>query len=308
MFRPTNSSESNLFTIRVALGFGSTLDVFNTGANAIANNAILASNSSGNPTTVDHLASPTSNNLPSGFYIQYSTTGPAFRVYYGKSFTSQPCINVVPTSNNSSTFLAIPYIVKSSLLFCDILFNNTTTSVPPSANGTTGLLGFDLVITGAIKIGATTGNSNKGWALSDSTNADPTSVYSYMDVNLGSGFTATDSVVVSKNLKLIGSDNTIKTYSTSTSSLDYTQTVWIINTAVNLTTLTPQKGMVLIITAGSPIGTSPTVVLAASKSFGYAVSGNTTLTFSTAGATVTLYGIDTTRFVIVSQTSGVTLS
>ena len=307
MFRPTNSSESNLFTIRVALGYGSTLGVFNTGANAIANNAILASNSSGNPTTVDHLASPTSNNLPSGCYIQYSTTGPAFRVYYGKSFTSQPCINVVPTSNNSSTFLAIPYIVKSSLLYCDILFNNATTSVSPSANGTTGLLGFDLVITGPIKIGATTGNSNKGWALSDSTSADPTSVYSYMDVNLGSGFTATDSVIVSKNLKLLGSDNTIKTYSSSTSSLDYTQTVWTIGTGVALTTLTPQKGMILIIIA-SDVTSNPTVVLAASKSFGYAGSGNTTLTFSTAGATVTLYGIDTTRFVIVSQTSGVTLS
>ena len=307
MFRPTNSSESNLFTIRVALGFGSTLGVFNTGANAIANNAILASNSSGNPTTVDHLASPTSNNLPSGCYIQYSTTGPAFRVYYGKSFTSQPCINVVPTSNNSSTFLAIPYIVKSSLLYCDILFNNATTSVSPSANGTTGLLGFDLVITGPIKIGATTGNSNKGWALSDSTSADPTSVYSYMDVNLGSGFTATDSVIVSKNLKLLGSDNTIKTYSSSTASLDYTQTVWTIGTGVALTTLTPQKGMILIIIA-SDVTSNPTVVLAASKSFGYAGSGNTTLTFSTAGATVTLYGIDTTRFVIVSQTSGVTLS
>ena len=65
MFRPTNSSESNLFTIRVALGYGSTLGVFNTGTNVIANNAILASNSSGNATTVDHLASPTSNNLPS---------------------------------------------------------------------------------------------------------------------------------------------------------------------------------------------------------------------------------------------------
>lgn len=306
MFRPTNSSESNLFTIRAALGYGSSLGVFNTGANAIANNAILASNSSGNPTTVDHLASPTSNNLPSGFYIQYSTTGPTFRVYYGKSFTSQPCINIVPTSNNSASFLAIPYIVKSSLLYCDVLFNNTTTSVSPSANGTTGLLGFDLVITGPIKIGATTGNSNKGWALSDSTNADPTSVYSYMDINLGSGFTATDSVVVSKNLKLLGSDNTIKTYSTSTSSLDYTQTVWIINTAVALTTLTPQKGMVLIITAGSPLGTPATVVTDASKLIGYATG--TTLTFSTPGATVTLYGIDTERFIIVSQTSGVALS
>jgi hypothetical protein len=30
-----------------------------------------------------------------------------------------------------------------------------------------------------------------------------------MDVNLGSGFTASNSVVISKNLKLLGSNNTI---------------------------------------------------------------------------------------------------
>jgi len=303
MFRPTNSSESNLFTIRVALGFGSTLGAFNT----VANGAVIASNNASATVTADYLSSPTANNLPSGFYIVYNTTNNVFTITYGKQFTSQPCINVIPTCNVGTTSILIPYIVKTSLTSVQVIFNNASgTSVSPSTNGTTGLLGFDLVITGPIKIGATTGNSNKGWALSDSTNADPTSVYSYMDVNLGSGFTATDSVVVSKNLKLLGSDNTIKTYSASTSTLDYTQTVWIINTAVNLTTLTPQKGMVLIITAGSPIGTPPTVVTNSGKLIGYATG--TTLTFSTAGATVTLYGIDTTRFIIVSQTSGVALT
>ena len=305
MFRPTNSSESNLFTIRVALGFGSTLGVFNTNSNAIANLAILASNTVASPTTVDHLASPTSNNLPSGFFIQYITATSAFRITYGKNFTAQPCINVNSCSSASATIKMYPYIVKSSLTSCDVYFNDGTALVPPSVNGTSGLLGLDIVITGPIKIGATTGNSNKGWALSDSTNADPTSVYSYMDVNLGSGFTATDSVVVSKNLKLLGSDNTVKTYSASTATLDYTQTVWIVATGTALTTLTPQKGMVLIINA-STVTANPTVVTASGKFIGYSTS--TTLTFSTAGASVILYGVDTTRFIIVSQTTGVALT
>ena len=305
MFRPTNSSESNLFTIRVALGYGSVLGVFNTAANGIANTAILASNSSGNATTVDHLASPTSNNLPSGFYIQYiSAATTAFRVTYGKTFTSQPCINVTPCTSASASIKIYPYIVKSSLTSCDIYFNDATNYVSPSSNGTSGLLGLEIVISGPIKIGATTGNSNKGWALSDSTNADPTSVYSYMDVNLGSSFTATDSVVVSKNLKLLGSDNTVKTYSASTGTLDYTQTVWIIGSGVALSTLTPQKGMVLIINA-SAVTSQPTVATASGKFIGYASS--TTLTFTAISGTVILYGVDTTRFIILSSTN-VTLS
>ena len=305
MFRPTNSSESNLFTIRVALGFGSTLGVFNTGANAIANLAILASNATASPTTFDHLASPTSNNLPSGFYIQYITATTTFRITYGKTFTAQPCINVNPCSSASATTKLYPYIVKSSLTSCDIYFNDAVSLVAPSSNGTSGLLGMDIVITGPIKIGATTGNSNKGWALSDSTNADPTSVYSYMDVNLGSGFTATDSVVVSKNLKLLGSDNTIKAYSASTATLDYTQTVWTIGTAVALTTLTPQKGMILIIIA-SDVTTNPTVKTNTGKFINYA--SNNTLTFTAAGDTIILYGVDTTRFAIISKPSTITLT
>ena len=198
MFRPTNSSESNLFTIRCALGTSNPTGAFNT----LLNNDVIASNSSGNPVTTNYLSSPTSNNLPTGFYIKYTTADDAFAITYGKEFTSQPCINVMPISNTSTTFVAIPYIIQSSLTSCKLLFNNTTTKLTPSTNGTSGLLGFDLVITGPVKIGATSGNCNKGWALSDSTNSDPTSVYSYMDVNLGSGFTASDSVVISKNLKL----------------------------------------------------------------------------------------------------------
>ena len=300
MFRPTNSSESNLFTIRCTLGFGSPLGAFNT----LANGAVIASNSVASPVTANYLASPTANNLPSNFTIVYNTTDDGFTITYGKEFTTQPCINVVPISAVSTTFVAIPYIQKTNLTSCKLLFNNTTTKLTPSANGTSGLLGFDLVITGPVKIGATSGNSNKGWALSDSTNSDPTSVYSYMDVNLGSGFTATNSVVISKNLKLLGSNNTITNYAASTATLDYTQTVWTVQTGVNLTTLTPQLGMILIITAQT-VTANPTVTMNAGCFLNYTLN---TLTFTAVGDTVILYGTSTTNFVVVSSTPTVTIT
>ena len=71
LFRPINSSESNLYTIRASLGKDSSLGVFNTGSTAIPTTTILASNDSSNPVTVDHLSSPSSSNLPKGFYIKY---------------------------------------------------------------------------------------------------------------------------------------------------------------------------------------------------------------------------------------------
>ena len=300
MFRPTNSSESNLFTIRAALGYGSALGAFNS----IPVDAVIASNTAATPVTYNYLSSPSANNLPSGFNIVYS---PAleFTITYGKTFTSQPCINVSPISSFSGSFLAIPYVIKTSLTSCQVSFNNATTYVAPSTDGTSGLLGFDLLITGPIKIGATTGNSNKGWAMSDSTTADATGVYSSLDVNLGAAFTATDSVIVSKNLKLIGNDNTVKAYSASTGTLDYAQTVWTIGSGVALTTLTPQKGMVLIIIA-SGVAVVPTVKTAASCYINY--DSNNTLTFTAAGDTAILYGVDTTRFIILSKASGVSLS
>ena len=301
MFRPTNSSESNLFTIRAALGYGSPLGAFNT----LVNGAVIASNTTATPVTYNYLSSPSANNLPSGFNIVYTSATAVFTITYGKTFTSQPCINVSPISAVSGSFLAIPYVIKTSLTSCQVSFNNATVLVAPSTNGTSGLLGFDLLITGPIKIGATTGNSNKGWAMSDSTTADATCVYSSLDVNLGAAFTATDSVIVSKNLKLIGNDNTVKAYSASTGTLDYAQTVWTIGSGVALTTLTPQKGMVLIIIA-SAATSNPTVKTATSCYINYA--SNNTLTFTAAGDTAILYGVDTTRFIILSKATGVTLS
>ena len=318
LFRPVNSSESNLYTIRLSIGSGSTKGVFNTGTTVLPNGSIVASNDSSNAITVDHLSSPTYNNLPKGFYMKYVISGDNryFQVVYGKEFTQQPNISIVPHSGLGE-FSGIPTIQKGDLTSTT---NNLTfqfihpngTIIVPSTNGTSGLLGFDLVITGPVKIGITTGNSNKGWALSDSTNVDPTTAYTYLDVNLGSGYSLDDSVIISKNLKFLNSQGDIKTYTASTGVLDYKNTVWVINGSVNLTNLTPVKGMVLMIISddtnfsGSSYTSNPTVTLVTNGTFNY--QNQTTLTFTKRGDSVILYGTSSLNFVILNQSSSITVS
>ena len=67
LFRPMNSAESNLFTIRTSFGKGSSLDNFNN----LDDNYILASNNSNIAVTQDYLSSPANNNLPSNFVLEY---------------------------------------------------------------------------------------------------------------------------------------------------------------------------------------------------------------------------------------------
>ena len=110
LFRPVNSSESNLFTIRVSLGNGSNKGVFDTSNNPIVNDDILCSNNSNNTVTVDHLSSPTYNNLPRGFFIKFvedTSYVYSFYVNYGKQFVAHPSITITP---HSSEYIGNPVI------------------------------------------------------------------------------------------------------------------------------------------------------------------------------------------------------
>jgi hypothetical protein len=318
LFRPVNSSESNLYTIRLSIGSGSTVGVFNTGSTSLPSGSIIASNDSSNSITVNHLSSPSYNNLPKGFYLKYVISGSNkyFQVVYGKEYTDQPNISIVPHSALGS-FSGIPILQKGSLTSTSnnltFQFINTSgTSLGPSTNGTTGLLGFDLIITGPVKIGITTGNSNKGWALSDSTSVDPSTAYTYLDVNLGAGYSLSDSIIISKNLKFLNNSGDIKTYTISTGILDYKNTVWVINGSVKLTNLTPVKGMVLMIISDdtnfsiSSYTSNPTVTLATSCTFNY--QSQNLLTFTKRGDSVILYGTSSLNFVILNQSSGISIS
>jgi hypothetical protein len=318
LFRPINSSESNLYTIRLSIGLGSTKGIFNTGTTALPTNSIIASNDSSNAITVDHLSSPSYNNLPKGFYLKYVISGSNlyFQVVYGKEFTQQPNINIIPHCGINN-FCGIPSIQKGDLTSTtnNLTFQFTNTSgitLAPSSDGTAGLLGFDLVITGPVKIGITTGNSNRGWALSDSNTVDPSTAYTYLDVNLGSGYSLSDSVIISKNLKLLDNKGDIKTYTSSTGILDYNNTVWVINGSISLTNLTPIKGMVLMIISddtnfsGSSYTSNPTVILGTNCTFNF--QNENTLTFTQRGDSVLLYGTSSLNFVILNKTSTITVT
>ena len=164
LFRPVNSSESNLYTIRVSIGIDSPIGVFNTGTTSLPSESIIASNDSSNPITINHLSSPSYSNLPKGFYLKYIISGSNkyFQVVYGKQFTEQPNISIIPHSGLGN-FSGIPNIQKKSLSSTS---NNLTfqfihpngTIIGPSTNGTSGLLGFDLIITGR-----KTKNRNNNW-------------------------------------------------------------------------------------------------------------------------------------------------
>ena len=318
MFRPINSSESNIFTIRASIGFGSSLGAFNsTGLTNTTTYTIASSTGAGvSGTFKDYLSSPSYTNLPSGFYINYlfnttlTTTNNLFTITYGKAFTSQPSITVTPCVGAGSLGV-LPTINRTSLTSATLAFQTgaATTPLAISSDGALGVLGFDIVISGPVKVGVNTGNSNKGWSFNDTTTADPSLVYTSLDVNLGGTTAVANSIVVAKNLKLMGADNTIKTYTTSTSTLDYTQPVWLISnsaasTTVTLSTVTPQVGMFLIVTNISS-ASAANAAITCGGTYIVTPSATTPVLRTTAtlqpGGTITLYGVTVTSFYVVSS-------
>lgn len=309
LFRPINSSESNLFTIRVSVGKGSSIGVFSTTTNPI-DNSVIVSNNSSYTVSVDHLSTPTKNNLPKGFYIYYDASN-NFQITYGKKFTNHPIVNVIPHFT-VGTFVT-PTFVKNSL---DATSNNLTlyfvdstgSLVLPSSDGSTGFLGFDMDLTGPTVIGVTTGNSNKGWAISDTTSSEPTSIYSYLDVNLGSGFSISNSIVLSKKLQLLNRDGTATLFSATKTlvSADYTSSTWGIADNITLSNLQPAAGLLLILYR-TGTGTAPIINLGTNCYFNNSSTLNkltmdkTSSTISTDSSSVILLGTSATNFIIISS-------
>jgi hypothetical protein len=173
IFRPLNSGESNLFTIRCVIGKGSKNGVFDslTSGHTIAG----AFNET---TDVDYLSTPASRNLPENFKIEYVETN-NFKITYGKDYTSYPSVNIAPHASNFINY-TINHIDKTSSNI--YFYDETGTSVSPSSGG---LLGFDVNIVGPVKLGVTTGNSNKGWSVEAGN--DPNTVYTYMNMGVQTG-------------------------------------------------------------------------------------------------------------------------
>lgn len=191
VFRPLNSDESNLFTIRI------TLNLTTEPASEII------AGGSNQTIATDKMTAPTQNNLPGYFGIFYDNAAgsKAFHIMYGKQFTSQPCISVIPHVGTlvgdtpGDDLTPVPVIqyndntkyteaVTASVYNVGIAFRNSAGS-EQTEYGSSGLKGFDLIITGPIKVGVTTGNSNKGWSIGSGN--DPDTVYSYLNVGVNTG-------------------------------------------------------------------------------------------------------------------------
>lgn len=190
IFRPINSDESNLSIIRCVVSFSS----------AFTDTDIIAG---GNNITkdTDLLLTPTSNNLPENFAIYY--TSGVFHINYGKTFTSCTSVSIIPrlnsknslSSNSSSENSVLPSIFWNNLLDYGTTINAANYNFAFSFKGQDGSLitpsnssivnGFDLIIIGAVKLGVTTGNSNKGWSIGAGNDANST--YSFMNVGIGTG-------------------------------------------------------------------------------------------------------------------------
>ena len=190
IFRPINSDESNLSIIRCVVSFSSAF----TDTNIIAGGNNIGK-------SPDLLLTPTSNNLPENFAIYY--TSGVFHINYGKTFTSCPSVSIIPrlnsksslSSNSSSENSVLPSIFWNNLLDLGTTINASNYNFAFSFKGYDGSLitpsnetivnGFDLIIIGAVKLGVTTGNSNKGWSIGAGNDANST--YSFMNVGIGTG-------------------------------------------------------------------------------------------------------------------------
>ena len=359
MFRPINSSESNLYTIRATVGnmptetSGISYTTVGTTLYTIASYNGLKSASASS--YVNSLISPSKNNLPSGFYIDMEIYAPAspnvsnthatYYINYGNTFTSPPSIYITPNMigiESETTTLIAPSITsktttQAEFLLIGTFYNSTNTNGDGTSTGGPIILlnskfpythcaipyynsvtpinktygGFDIIITGPVKMGVNTGNSNKGWALNDSSTADPLGTYTSLDVSLGGTATTTNSISICKNLKLLDSSGSaIKTFSSGAQQIitaDYYNTVWLLNATTTLgatgTPLTPQQGMVLIITN---ISTSVSCTITAVANSIITPSGTKTTITLPSGSSITLYGISNALFSVLSTSGTVT--
>lgn len=255
IFRPLNSDESNLFTTRCVVEW--TGNISEAHIIAGGNNITVATNL---------LKTPTSNNLPANFVMLFS--GNTFYVQYGKQFTSCPSISIQPrlkaedNLNESGTAAHVPIpimywnnitdyaalgtngAITSSLFNFAFSFRDTANALitPGSTVSSDKLKGFDLIITGPVKLGVTTGNSNKGWAVGSGN--DATNAYTFMNVGIGVGNPSSALQVQGRLDSFIYKAVTPTTLSTSTATtLDAAQTLCEVfnvtpGAAFALTTLT----------------------------------------------------------------------
>jgi len=178
VFRPLNSDESNLFTVRCSFSWTS----------APADGTVLCDQSSSSDNS--SLETPTFNNLPQNFKVTLTGTG-YINIEYGKSFTTHPTIFAMVRSASASNATTdgdalTPCVSKQGTLSIASGTTNATVGFRNESGALTNPpSGFELILVGPIKVGVTTGNSNKGWSIGSGN--DPNTVYSYLNVGINTG-------------------------------------------------------------------------------------------------------------------------
>ena len=177
IFRPLNADESNLFTIRNSFKWSS----------APSTGTVLADQTTASNNT--YLDTPTYNNLPVNYKVTYRSG--YIEIEYGKSFTTHPTIIAMVRSSDASNGTTdgdalTPCVSKQSTLS----ISSGTVNATVGFRNESGVLtdppnGFELIIMGPIKVGVTTGNSNKGWSIGSGN--DPNTVYTYLNVGVNTG-------------------------------------------------------------------------------------------------------------------------
>jgi hypothetical protein len=346
VFRPLNSDESNLCTIRCVIEWKDT--TFNS-------NVIIAAGKSytdkSGLVTPDFLKTPTTNNLPPEFVIFHNSD--QFYVNYGKEFTSCPSVFITPRFTNQAGTNILDnitpcmkwqnitnyhklYTIGSTIADNANLISATNHNFAFSFKNIDGTLvqcsatvanqtisGFDLMIVGPIKLGVTTGNSNKGWSVGSGN--DSNTAYSFMNVGIGTGNPTSalqvqgrlDSYIYKSNTTLTAgptSDNAVLTSTnlfqgilpvtpTSSISLKPPSAANIIAYLSNLSTETTNPGKNHVASVGDSFNLTIVNGATATYSITLDLSDDTNLT-NTGSLVIDAASSTTFAFIITNVTSG----
>jgi hypothetical protein len=180
-FKLINSDESNLYSIRgIINGFDKVID----------DNTIIGGSSNLNLLN-NYIESPNAHHLPSNFKIVFYKSPNHFEIVFGKFFTNKPSITINPIFYDENNY-GINYKVenigndKCKIYFSKIIKNTWPLEyeyLAPSEDNVNGLLGFNFIITGPIKIGTSTSYNNKGWVVDPS--KFPQWAQTFLDIGIG---------------------------------------------------------------------------------------------------------------------------
>lgn len=282
-----NSSESNLFTIRL-----NTPILNNTSINNIDDNVFH-----------NLYNDPPYELLPSGFEIHIDSITSIITINYGNiNFVNNPTVNINFIGNTTPYVITNMNIDKNNYLITFQIFNNGILLSLSNLNTFNSALSIN--ICGAVYNGQSFNISNKGWYQNIN---DDSSIYSYSNINIGTALSS-----AKLNLKgTLSYQYGDLLCSTMTENILRENVLNIINidSTKNIALTAGLKGQIIEIFISAVVGSNSLTLtgdIAQSILFYILKSGsNTSVTLDTKGQSLTMIYDDslTTWFVIKSKLS-----